>query len=84
MTQGVRMNYEGTVKNGVFVLRGRKKLPEGASVIVTIKPATPKSRKRSKRSSLADALLKLAGSVKGLPPDFAENHDHYRHGQPKR
>jgi hypothetical protein len=29
-------------------------------------------------------LLALAGSVKGLPEDFAANHDHYLHGLPKR
>ena len=77
------MSYEGTVKNGVVVLRGQKKLPDGTPVVVTVKHAAAKPRKRSKRSSLADAL-KLAGTVKGLPSDFAENHDHYLHGQPKR
>jgi hypothetical protein len=30
------------------------------------------------------ALLQLAGSVEGLPADFAENHDHYLHGAPRR
>jgi hypothetical protein len=25
------------------------------------------------------ALLEVAGTVEGLPPDYAENHDHY-HG----
>jgi hypothetical protein len=29
-------------------------------------------------------LLALAGSVKGLPEDFAANHDHYLHGLPRR
>jgi hypothetical protein len=31
-----------------------------------------------------DALLELAGTVEGLPSDYAENHDHYIHGVPKR
>jgi hypothetical protein len=25
----------------------------------------------------------LAGSLEGMPPDLAENHDHYAHGAPK-
>jgi len=29
-------------------------------------------------------LLKVAGIVKGMPPDFAEQHDHYIHGTPKK
>jgi hypothetical protein len=31
-----------------------------------------------------DALLEIAGTAEGLPPDFAENHDYYLHGAPKR
>ena len=34
--------------------------------------------------SVWDALLEFAGTAKGLPPDLAENHDHYLHGAPKR
>lgn len=33
---------------------------------------------------LRTALLSLAGLAKGLPRDFARNHDHYLHGTPKR
>ena len=29
-------------------------------------------------------LLKLAGTAKNLPADFAEEHDHYIHGTPRR
>lgn len=29
-------------------------------------------------------LAKFAGSVEGLPTDYAVNHDHYLHGAPKR
>ena len=29
-------------------------------------------------------LRALAGTAKGLPEDFAANHDHYLHGLPKR
>lgn len=34
--------------------------------------------------TLSDALLKWAGQAKGLPPDLAQNHDHYLHGTPKQ
>jgi hypothetical protein len=34
--------------------------------------------------SWGDALQALAGTVRGLPPDLAEQHDHYLHGVPKR
>ena len=34
--------------------------------------------------SIWEKLRSLAGSVKGLPEDFAANHDHYLHGLPKR
>ncbi len=29
-------------------------------------------------------LLALSGAIKTWPRDFAENHDHYLHGAPKR
>jgi hypothetical protein len=29
--------------------------------------------------SWGEALLEVAGTVEGLPPDYAENHDHYLH-----
>jgi hypothetical protein len=34
--------------------------------------------------SWGEALLEVAGTVQGLPPDYAENHDHYLHGLPRR
>ena len=35
--------------------------------------------------SLSEVLLSFAGAAgPGLPEDFAENHDHYIHGLPKR
>ena len=29
-------------------------------------------------------LMRFAGSIPGLPEDFAENHDHYIHGAAKK
>ena len=31
-----------------------------------------------------DAMSSLAGTVDGLPADYASNHDHYLHRAPKR
>ena len=42
------------------------------------KPAQPSNL------SIGKKLLTLAGKAKGLPSDFAANHDHYLHGLPKR
>jgi hypothetical protein len=39
---------------------------------------------KAKRPDIWDKLLRLAGKAKGLPPDLAENHDHYIHGTPKK
>ena len=33
---------------------------------------------------LSAFLLRVAGTAEGLPPDLAENHDHYLYGTPKR
>jgi hypothetical protein len=72
------MTYLGTVSNGVVILPPEAKLPEGTKVrvesIVEAAPSDPVGKK----------LLALAGTVKDLPEDFAENHDHYIHGAPKR
>ena len=36
------------------------------------------------KESLGDFVLRVAGTAEGLPPDLAENHDHYLYGTPKR
>ncbi len=41
-------------------------------------------RQTQPERSVWDALLEFAGTAEGLPPDLAENHDHYLHGTPKR
>ncbi len=70
-------SLRGTVRRGVVVLEDDVPLPDGA--IVTIRLAPPDSDDAQRHS---DELMNLAGTVKGLPPDFSENHDHYLHGQP--
>jgi hypothetical protein len=75
------MLLEGTVINGTIVLDGDEKLPEGARVEVAVKE--PKASVGEKKPTLL-GLLKLAGTLSDLPPDFAAEHDHYIHGTPKR
>ena len=71
----------GRVVGGVVVLEDPKTLPEGTEVVVKV--VDGKGKHRTERSGW-DELLKLAGMLKGLPPDFARNHDHYVHGRPKK
>jgi hypothetical protein len=71
------MVYRGYVKGGVVVLDPKVELPEG--IEVRVEPVPPQARK-----TLAEQLGDLIGSVPDLPPDMAEQHDHYLHGAPKR
>ncbi len=38
---------------------------------------------KTKRRTIGEALLDVAGTAKGLPEDMARNHDHYLHGTPR-
>jgi len=71
--------YTAQVQNGVIVLdEGTPPLPEGMRLRLE-----PIDMEQS-LENLSQALRELAGSVEGLPEDYAENLDHYLHGQPKR
>jgi hypothetical protein len=73
------MVVQGTVQNGVAVPVGGEPLPEGAAVTIIVRaPSQPQD------GSLRELLLEFAGAINGLPPDMAEQHDHYLHGRPKR
>jgi hypothetical protein len=74
------MELAGTVQNGVVVVDSPQPLPDGTKVKVVVES----TNEPSKPSTLAQRLLKLAGTVDDLPPDMARNHDHYIHGTPKR
>jgi hypothetical protein len=71
------MTLDGTVQNGVVIMDNQETLPEGAKVKIVVEAA-------EKKTTLAERLLKHAGTVPGLPHDLAEQHDHYIHGTPKR
>jgi hypothetical protein len=71
------MTYRGHVQNGVIVLDGDSQLAEGTKV--EIQPIAA-----SDNPTLADRFANIIGKAEGLPVDFAENHDHYIHGAPKK
>lgn len=93
------MSYTGHIHKGKVVFEKPIDLPEGTKVTVKKSPAkkklrlvedsaTPKngqSRKnRQTIPTLYERLKPIIGKAKDLPSDFAENHDHYIHGVPKR
>ena len=72
------MTLEGTVRNGVVVPDQSENLSDGTRVrIVVPEPNEPEE-------ATFASLLELAGTVEGLPPDMARNHNHYLHGHPKQ
>lgn len=72
------MTYRGHVENGQIVLDHAAHLPEGAEVKVEV------VEDGDGKPPIWGELLKLAGTVQGLPPDMAPEHDHYLHGTPKK
>lgn len=73
------MEIEGTVHNGVVILETESSLPDGTRVTVT-----PLEEDRKDTASAGKRLLWLAGAIQEMPADFAEEHDHYIHGTPRR
>jgi hypothetical protein len=69
------MSYRGQVVNGVVVLEPHVRLPEGANVRIDVIVNDTMAE-----TSLTKNLLEWAGGGQDLPPDLAENHDHYLHG----
>jgi hypothetical protein len=76
------MTIAGTVKNGVVVLDDAPPLADGTRVRVLLADSEP--AEPSDGVPTLQGLLKLAGTVKGMPPDMAQQHDHYIHGTPKK
>jgi len=68
------VSYWGKVSKGTVVLPADANLPEGTEV--RVEPVAPKT--------LAERLKDVIGTVRGGPPDLAQNHDHYIHGKHKK
>jgi hypothetical protein len=75
------MTLHGTVRNGLIVLDPPGQLPDGTRVEVVVR--RPPSNTEEPKPSLAERLMKHAGTVPDLPSDLAEQHDHYIHGTPR-
>ena len=67
------MQLEGVVQNGVIVPDDVTALPEGTRVQIT--PASPEEPK-----PFGERFAQFKGCLPDLPPDLAEQHDHYRAG----
>jgi len=72
--------YMGEIRDGVVVFEGTPP-PLPAGTRVRVEPIGPE---QDSTPTLAERLKSVIGAVKGLPPDLAEQHDHYIHGVPKR
>ena len=72
------MTYRRRVRNGVIVLDEPGRLPEGTEM--EVQPVA----QPGPAVTLYDLLKDVIGIADGLPPDMAENHDHYIHGTPRR
>jgi hypothetical protein len=68
------MSFWGKVSKGTVVLPPEANLPDGTEVRVEPLP----------QRTLEERLKDVIGTVQGGPPDWAENHDHYIHGTPKK
>lgn len=69
------MTYKAHIKNGVAVLDGDVKLPEGCEVIVQAADSA---------ATLGELLGSVVGKGKDLPADGSLQHDHYITGTAKR
>jgi hypothetical protein len=80
------MTYSGHVCNGLIKLDGSASLPEG--IAVRVEPIEEQSSTTGESGgaipTIWEKLLEIAGTVEGLPPDAAKNHDHYLYGAPKK
>jgi hypothetical protein len=74
------MTLRGHVKNGAVVLDEPVGLPDGTDVEVEVRPVP----EAEQGQTWGEVFRDVAGSVEGLPPDLAENHDHYIRGAPKK
>ena len=78
------MTFQGHIENGQVILDSPLSLPDGVKVVVSVpeEPAAPPAQEDL--PTLYERMESVIGKAKGLPSDYAINHDHYLHGQPKR
>jgi hypothetical protein len=71
------MELQGIVHNGVVVPDDATVLKEGMRVRILLAP-------QQKLPTFGERFAQFKGAIPGLPPDLAEQHDHYRLHTPKR
>lgn len=62
----------------------KKRTPQATKRKSAAALRVPPLPKRPFAKSLGEELADLVGALNDLPPDFAQNHDHYIHGAPKK
>ena len=82
------MTYQGVVQNGVILIDGGVRLPEGAEVQIELAEVQSPQSTSDDVPTIGQKLAALARWAEtqdtDLPEDLAVNHDHYLHGLPKR
>jgi hypothetical protein len=88
------MVYQGHVVGGVIVLDDSVRLPEGASVQVTLaEPAPVSEESAAEGPTMAESIEKQIAAIVAevpanqwarLPKDLSDQLDHYIYGTPKR
>lgn len=82
------MTFQGVVQNGVILVGGGVRLPEGAEVQIELTQPAVDQCEIDDNPTIGQKLAELARKYESLPCDLPEdlamNHDHYLHGQPKR
>jgi len=78
------MTYRGWVKNGVVLLEGPARPPDGSEVSVRVLKRAARGKPAEEIPTLYERLKPIIGAVKDLPPDAGLNHDHYLYGAPKK
>lgn len=78
------MTYQGHVMNGVVVLDGSARLPEGTRVAVCLFDFNLDDLPEDDvGNSLLERLRPIVGAAEGLPPDASFQVDHYLYGAPR-
>jgi hypothetical protein len=75
---GDNMTYRGRIEKGVIVMDNDPALPEGTVVLFEPMPEDSLS------APWGEVFADFIGKAEDLPPDMAQNHDHYIHGATKK
>lgn len=79
--ESTTMTFKGRVRGNIVVIDDPTGLPDGAEVRVELAIVSGDS---PAAASFAERFAEFEGCLDGLPEDFAENHDHYVRGVPRR